>query len=358
VRWPNGFHAKGEARSQFHHVIDVAATVLDAAQIPHPTMVHGVLQDPIHGVSMRYCFDDALAGGRHETQYFEMLCNRGIYHKGWTAVTRHAIPWIIERGDAGVDEDVWELYDTPPTGRKRTTSRPRCPTSWPSSSGCSRSRRPSTTSCRWTRASPSAGTGHRRPADPGERQQPAPVRRQHRLQENVVLNVKNKSHSVTAEIDVPDDGAQGVIIAQGGDTGGWSLYAHQGRLTYCYNLLGFEHYYTHADAMLPSGTHQARMEFTYDGGGFGKGGDVTLYVDGEKVAAGRVERSHKQIFSMDETTEVGSDAGSTVSEDYGPRGNAFNGTIGWLQLDIDAAVADQDHLIAPEERFRLAMAKQ
>ncbi len=359
VCWPNGFDARGEVRNQFHHVIDVAPTVLDAAGVPHPTMVDGVLQEPLHGVSMRYCFDDALAGERHETQYFEMLCNRGIYHKGWTAVTRHAIPWIIERGDAGVDEDVWELYDTT--------------TDWSQARDLA-AEMPDKLAELQRLFEIEATKYNVLPLDPrfAERWnpdtagRPTPVRGSsqllfggmRRLQENVVLNVKNKSHSVTAEIDVPDDGAQGVIIAQGGDTGGWSLYAHEGRLTYCYNLLGVEHYYTRADATLPPGTHQARIEFAYDGGGFGKGGDVALHVDGDKVATGRVERTHKQIFSMDETTEVGSDAGSTVSEDYGPRGNVFSGKVHWVQLDIDAAAADQDHLIAPEERFRLAMAKQ
>ena len=112
VHWPGGIEAKGEVRNQFHHVIDVAPTVLDAAALPFPTMVNGVNQEPLHGVSMRYCFDDALAAERHETQYFEMMCNRGIYHKGWTAVTKHATPWVFTGRSEDIEADVWELYDT------------------------------------------------------------------------------------------------------------------------------------------------------------------------------------------------------------------------------------------------------
>jgi arylsulfatase A-like enzyme len=113
VHWPKGIKAKGELRTQFHHVIDVAPTILEAAGLPEPTMVNGVMQEPMHGVSMRYSFDDAKAAERHETQYFEMLCNRGIYHKGWTAVTRHGnLPWVVVGKQPPLSEDVWELYDT------------------------------------------------------------------------------------------------------------------------------------------------------------------------------------------------------------------------------------------------------
>ena len=140
--------------------------------------------------------------------------------------------------------------------------------------------------------------------------------------------------------------------------GGWSLYAHEGRLRYAYNFSGAALYIVGSDTPLPAGTHQVRMEFAYDGDGIGKGGDITLYLDGDKVGEGRVERTHWGIFSMDETTEVGSDAGSPVTEDYATGDNEFTGKVEWVQIDIDAAAADKDHLISPEERFRLAMAKQ
>jgi hypothetical protein len=143
----------------------------------------------------------------------------------------------------------------------------------------------------------------------------------HRLQENAVINTKNHSHAVTAEVDLPDTGARGVIIAQGGDFGGWALYAHQGRLRYAYNFVGVQHSYVGSETALPAGTHQLRMEFAYDGGGLGNGATITLYLDGQPVGDGRVERTHSFSFSMDETTDIGSDAGAPVSEDYGPRDN-------------------------------------
>jgi arylsulfatase len=173
-----------------------------------------------------------------------------------------------------------------------------------------------------------------------------------------VVNIKNKSHSVTAEVVVPDSGAQGVIIAQGGSIGGWSLYAKDGKPKYCYNLLGVQRFYVEGDRAIPAGQHQVRMEFTYDGGGLGKGGEVRLFVDGEKVGEGRVAATAAMVFSADDTCDVGVEGGAVVSEDYGPRGNEFTGEVHWVQIDLDAAAEDLDHLITPEERLHIAMARQ
>jgi arylsulfatase len=179
-----------------------------------------------------------------------------------------------------------------------------------------------------------------------------------RLSENSVINIKNKSHSVTAELEIPDSGANGVIIAHGGNMGGWCLYAHDGKLRYHYNFLGLKNFDVTATSSLPAGKHQVRVEFVYDGGGLGKGGTVTLYVDGNKVGEGRVDRTHAFFFSMDETLDVGADMGEPVSPDYGPRGNAFTGKVNWAQIDIDAAAKDMDHRVGAEERFMVAMARQ
>jgi len=360
VHWPRGIKAKGEIRSQFHHVIDVAPTILEAARLPHPTLVNGVLQEPLHGVSMAYSFDDATAAERHETQYFEMLCNRGIYHQGWTAVTRHGnAPWVMASEQPPLDDDVWELYDTK--------------TDWSQARDLAREQPAKLAQLKRLfeleatkynvfplddrkveRANPdlagrpSVVHGATQLLFPGMR----------RLQENSVINIKNKSHSITAEIEVPASGATGVIVAQGGNMGGWSLYAHDGALKYCYNHVGIVRYHVSATSPLPAGKHQARIEFVYDGGGIGKGGAVTLFVDGNAVGVGRVERTHRFLFSMDETLDVGCDAGEPVSEDYGPKDNAFNGRVAWVQIDLDAAAADTDHMIGAEERFNLAMARQ
>ena len=177
-----------------------------------------------------------------------------------------------------------------------------------------------------------------------------------RLTENSVLNLKNKSHTVTAEIVVPVDGAQGVVIAQGGAFAGWALYLLDGAPVYCHNLLGLTRFKVAGDAPVPPGTHQVRMEFAYDGGGFAKGGDVTLYVDGQSVGAGRVDATVPLVYSADETCDVGSDTGSSVSDDYTPEESRFTGTVNWVQLDIGDD--DQGHLISPEDRWHVAMARQ
>jgi len=179
-----------------------------------------------------------------------------------------------------------------------------------------------------------------------------------RLTENTVLNIKNKSHAVTAEIVVPDEGAQGVIIAQGGAFAGWSLYAKDGKPTYCYNLLGLQRFKIEGESSIPVGDHQVRMEFAYDGGGLAKGGTVTLYVDGDEVGEGRVEGTIPMVFSADETMDVGRDTASPVSDDYSGRQSVFTGTVNWVQIDLGEDADDADHLISPEERLRVAMARQ
>ena len=177
-----------------------------------------------------------------------------------------------------------------------------------------------------------------------------------RLSESSVISIKNKSFSITAEIEVPESGAEGVIVAQGASIGGWTLYANEGKLKYCYNVCGVQHFFTEADSPIPAGTHQARVEFAYDGGGLGKGGAVSLYVDGNKVGDGRVGLTQAMIFSADETCDIGEDTASPVSPDYGPTGNAFNGTVNWVQIDVGQD--DHDHLISSDERFSVAMARQ
>jgi arylsulfatase len=179
-----------------------------------------------------------------------------------------------------------------------------------------------------------------------------------RLSENCVLNIKNKSHSVTAEILVPPQGAEGVIIAQGANIGGWSLYANKGKLKYCYNLGGVQRFYVESADRIPAGPHQVRMEFEYAGGGLAKGGKVTLYLDGEEAGKGEVAMTLPMVFSADDGCDVGEDSGAPVSEDYGATGNAFNGRIQGVQLAIAEAAESVDHLVKPEDAVRIAMARQ
>jgi arylsulfatase A-like enzyme len=360
VHWPRGITAKGELRHQFHHVIDLAPTVLEVAKLPAPTLVNGVMQEPLHGVSMGYSFDDAKAAERHETQYFEMVCNRGIYHKGWTAVTRHGnLPWVVVGAQPPLSDDVWELYDTNKDWSQAHDLARQMPEKVAEMKRlfdleASKYNVFPLDDRKAERANPDLAG--RPQVVHGKTQLLFPGMR--RIQENAVITTKNKSHSVTAEIDVPAAGAKGVIVAQGGNMGGWSLYAKDGKLKYFYNFLGMLHFDVTAASPLPAGTHQARMEFAYDGGGIGKGASVTLYVDGNAVGTGRIGRTHALFFSMDETLEVGCDVGEPVSLDYGPRGNAFNGKVKWVQIDVDAAAKDVDHMIGAEERFQLAVARQ
>jgi arylsulfatase A-like enzyme len=356
VHWPNGFSSRGEVRSQFSHVIDVAATVLDAARLPEPTIVHGVQQMPIHGRSMVPSFDELGAPEQRETQYFEMFVNRGIYHKGWTAVTRHSTPWKPTEMPA-YDDDVWELY---------------APEDWTQAHDLSADQPDKLRdlqrlflieAARYNVLPLDDRRFERFNADIAGRPQLIHGKSQllyegmGRLSENSVLVIKNKSHAVTAQLEVPEGGAEGVVIAQGGAYAGWSLYLHEGRPTYCYNFFGLQRFKVAGEQPLPAGEHQLRMEFTYDGGGLGKGGDVRLYLDGERVAEGRVEHTVPMAFSGDETTDVGRDSATPVSDDHGTD-NAFTGRVRWVQLDIDEAAEDLDHLIGPEERLRLAMARQ
>jgi len=358
VHWPRGIRSKGEVRRQFHHVIDVAPTVLEAAGLPEPTQVHGVTQHPMEGVSMRYAFDDGDAAERRETQYFEMFCNRGIYHQGWTAVTRHSIPWVVEPLPP-FTADVWELYDTNSDWSQAHDLAAEMPEKLEELKALflEEARKHNVLPLDDRRV-------ERFNSDIAGR--PTLIRGSSqllfggmaRLSENATINVKNKSHSVTAEITVPADGANGVIVSQGGAYAGWSLYLNDGQPTYCYNLFGLQQFHVRGDVQVPAGTHQVRMEFGYDGGGLGKGGAVSLYVDGAKCGEGRVEGTVPMVFSADETCDVGSDTASPVSDDYTTAESRFTGTVEWVQLDVDAAAEDLDHLITPEERLHIAMARQ
>lgn len=353
VHWPKGIQSKGEIRSQFHHVIDVAPTVLEVAGLPQPLFVNGIQQDPIEGVSMAYSFNDAKAPERHETQYFEMFGNRGIYHKGWTAVTKHRTPWIIMgQKTVPLDEDVWELYSDK---------------DWTQSNNLAKDmpeklhelqRQWLIEATRYKVLPVDDRTTEKMNPDTAGR--PVLVRGKQQilfdgmghLSENCVLSIKNKSHSVTAEIDVPSSGAEGVIIAQGANIGGWSLYAKGGKLKYCYNLAGVNHYFVESSEALAPGKRQIRMEFAYDGGGLGKGGTATLFVDGKPTGSGKIPMTQAIVFSADDGLDVGKDSGAPVSPDYGSVENGYNGDVRGVLLSIADDPNNSDHLVNPEDVLR------
>jgi arylsulfatase A-like enzyme len=357
VHWPDGIKAKGEVRAQFHHVIDIAATVLEAAGVPEPTFVHGVQQMPLHGVSMSYSFDDAAAGERRTTQYFEMFVNRGIYHQGWTAVTRHSIPWVLAESPP-IEDDVWELYaaDDWTQAHNLAAEQP--------DKLAELQRLFLIEAAKYNVLPLDDRRAERFNADIAGRPQLIQGNRQllfggmGRLSENSIVVMKNKSYAVTAQVDVTNGAAEGVIVAQGGAFGGWTLYAKDGRPAYCYNLFGLQRFKLYGDDPIPSGEHQVRLEFAYDGGGLGKGGTASLYLDGEKVGDVRVDATVPMLFSGDETTDLGFDSATPVTDDFGTQATAFTGRVEWVQIDLGDDAEDADHLITADERLRVAMARQ
>jgi hypothetical protein len=287
-----------------------------------------------------------------------MFGNRGIYYKGWSAVTKHRTPWVMVGGKLPpFDDDIWELYDGGgdySQAHDRAAKRPemlaKLQRLWlieatkynvlPMDDRTSERLEPSMA------GRPTLIRGNSQLFYPG----------MGRLSENSVLSIKNKSFSVTAEVEVPPKGADGVIIAQGGRFGGWCVYATDGRAKFVYNVLGIQEFATEADLPIPAGTHQVRMEFAYDGGGLAKGGAVTLYYDGTVVGTGRVGATQPMIFSADETTDIGYESGTTVTSDYAAHSSRFTGRINRVQLDV--GTDDHDHYIDPEERLRIAIARQ
>jgi arylsulfatase A-like enzyme len=355
VHWPAGIRSAPGTRSQFTHVIDIAPTVLEVAGLPAPRLVHGVQQMPLHGTSMAYSFDAPDAEERHDLQYFECFVNRGVYHRGWTAVTRHSTPWVVEPLPP-LDEDVWELYGPDDWTQARDLA-----AEMPEKLAelqrlflieAVRYQVLPLDDRRIERFSPELAGRPMLLAGNSQRLYPG----MGRLPENCVLNLKNKSFALTARVSVPEDGGRGVVIAQGGAFGGWSLYVHEGRAAFCYNLLGLSRVKAYGEDTLSPGTHEVRVEMAYDGGGLGKGGDLTLLVDGSSVGSARLDATVPMVFSPDETTDVGEDLASPVSDDYAAGASRFTGTIEWVQLDLgDDAL---DHLVSPEERLRVALARQ
>ena len=336
VHWPKGIKAKNEVRSQFHHVIDIAPTVLEACGLPEPTQVNGTKQRPIEGVSIADSFDDAKSKERHTTQYFEIFCNRAIYHGGWVAGTVHKAPWEAKPRVDSFDKDRWELYNVDEDFSQSTDLAAQHPDKLKELQTlflkeaekyqvlplddrsferfiASMVGRPDLMDGRTSMILHEGMTG---------------------MMDNVFINMKNRSHSITAELEIPESGADGVVICQGGRFGGWSLFTREGKLNYSYNWVGLQEYKMAAEKPLATGNVTVRFDFVYDGGGFGKGGMGTLFVNDEKVAETRIERTASVIFSPDETADVGQDEATNVTEDYKERDNQFTGKIRKVTVEI------------------------
>ena len=342
IHWPKVIKAYGEIRPQYHHLIDVAPTVLEAASLPQPKVVNGTPQKPIEGVSMVYSFTDGLAKSPHTVQYAEFQGNRGIYKDGWYALTMHRMPWD-PKPRSTFDQDKWELYDT---------------TQDFSCANDLAAKNPDKLKEMQTTFLTEAVKYNVLPLDDRsyERFNAAIAGRPDRLagrtsltvysgmigmKENAFINTKNRSYSVTAELEVPNTGVSGVILAQGGMHAGWSFYVKDGKPRFAYNYLGDITTIASAER-LPMGHARVGYDFAYDGGKPGSGGSGSIFVNGKKVASGRIERTVPFIFGA-ETGDVGEDLYTPVTSDYAKGNNKFTGEIDKVTIDLKKMnSADED----------------
>ena len=328
VHWPKGLPGQTGVRSQFHHIIDVAPTILEAAGIPQPKTVNGIVQRPMDGVSMLYALKDPKAADRRTTQYFEMFGNRGVYHNGWMASTRHSIPWVIAALPP-LEQDVWELYDL----RSDFSQSKNLAASNPAKlaelkavfeSEATRNNVFPIDDRRSERLNPAIAG---RPDIMGTRKSLTVYPGMQGMMENAFINVKGVHHVITAEIEVPERPADGVILAQAGRFGGWTLYMKDGVPRHEYNWFGLEHTRVSGGQPLPPGRHTVTYEFIPDAPKPGTGGRSILSVNGQQVAEARIPKTQPFAFSGDEGADVGKDGETPVSAEYKAHDNAFTGTI-------------------------------
>ena len=342
ISWPARIKDKGGIRTQFHHVIDIAPTILEAAHIPQPTEVNGVAQKPIEGISMMYSFDDAHAKERRGTQYFEMFGNRALYHDGWIAAVRHGrLPWE-NAGSYDFDKDVWELYNLDADFSESNDVAKQNPQKLKELQDMfwveAKKYNVLPLDDRFVeRANPSL-----RPSLIAGRTKFTYLPGTRNVPESSAANIKNTSHTITAYVDVPKAGGDGVIVAQGGVAGGYTIYVKDGRPVYEYNWFGEQRYRIKGAEKLAPGPNTIRLEFKYDGGGIGKGGNATLSVNGKEVGKVRLEKTVPARFTADETFDLGMDAASPVSPDY-PKPSQYTGTIMKVEIElVPAQLSAQD----------------
>lgn len=318
IHWPDGIKEKGGMRTQFSHVIDIAPTILEAAGLPEPKSVNGTPQTPIEGTSLLYSFNDADAKEKHTTQYFEMFGNRAVYHEGWFARTIHRAAWEVVNLPP-LEKDVWDLYKVSEDFSLANSVADKHPEKLAELQALFMSEGEKYNALPIDdrvieRLNPAVAG---RPDIMGGRTSLTLYSGMDGMLENSFMNVKNRSKKITAEVKIPEGGVKGVILAQGGRFGGWSLYMKDGNPVYTYNFLGLERFTVASKSKIPAGDATIEMEFVYDGGGNGKGGKVTLSVNGKTVAEGRVEKTQPNIFSADETADVGLDNQTPVAEGIG-----------------------------------------
>jgi arylsulfatase len=312
MHWPKGFKSKAEIRTQWHHVNDVAATILEAAKLPEPKMINGVVQRPMDGVSMLYAADNPDARDRHTTQYFEMFGNRAIYHEGWLARVVHRVPWH-SKPIRPLQEDVWELYNTEEDFSLTNNLAGKYPEKLEELKElfeleAIRNNVYPLDDRTYERFN--AGIAGR-PDLMGGRTTLTLAQGMDAILENAFINIKNNSKTITADLELKGND-RGIILTQGGKFGGWALYMDDGKPAYTYNWFGLESYTVKSSKAIPKGRAEVKLDFAYDGAGLGKGGVATLYVDGKKVAEGRIDKTEPMVFSADETADVAKDDATQV----------------------------------------------
>jgi arylsulfatase len=335
IHWPARIKARGEVRSQFTHVTDLAPTVLEAAGLPFPRSVNGTAQRPFDGTSMVYTFDDPRAPETHTTQYFEMFGNRGIYDHGWIAATRHSIPWLLGKNPP-LSQDVWELYDMTDDFSQAHDLAAKNPAKLKELQDV------------FTRE---AIKNHVLPIDDrraerfnaalagrpdliGDRTSLTVYPGMTGITENAFINIKNRAFTVTAPVELRDGNTHGVIIAQAGAFGGWVLYMKDGKVHHEYNYFGVERTNIVGASALSAGKHEIRYAFVPDAPKPGAGGKGTLFVDGKPVAEGHIPKTQPFAFSADEGVDVGLDGETAVSSDYKPEESRFTGKITKVVIDV------------------------
>ncbi len=334
THWPNRIKAKGELRSQWHHVIDVVPTILEAIGVPEPRIVNGVPQRVIEGVSMVYTWDHPGAPDRHQIQYFEMFGNRGIYYDGWFAGTVHIKPW--GKVENRFPEDTWELYNVEKDFSMSTDLSKEHPELLAKLQAvflaeAVRYKVLPLDDRRQELFNPKVAG---RPDLMFGRTTLTLYEGMYDLLENDFINIKNTSFEIVADVETGSDPVNGVIVAQGGRFGGWSLYVKEGTPKFVYNYLGMENFTATSSSKLPAGKSTVKMDFAYDGGNPGSGGTATLYINGNSVGSTRVAQTEFAIFSADETAGVGVDKETPVTQDYGSGSSDFTGSIDKVTVSL------------------------
>ena len=334
IQWPARIKAKGEFRSQFTHCTDIAPTVLEAAGLPFPKSVNGAVQRPFDGTSMVYTFDNAKAKETHTTQYFEMFGNRGIYHDGWVACTRHSIPWLMVPLPP-LSKDTWELYHVAEDFSQANDLAVKNPAKLKELQALfmKEAAKNHVLPIDDRRAERFDATIAGRPDLMGTRTSLTVYPGMVGMTENAFIDIKNRSFTITAPVELKDANTNGVIIAQAGAFGGWVLYMKDGKLHHEYNYFGVERTNISGPNAVPAGKHEIKYEFTSDGPKPGAGGKSVLYVDGQQVAEGRIPKTQPFMFSADEGTDVGVDGETAVSNDYKQGDNKFTGKIDKVTID-------------------------